>query len=254
MNGVWLLARREFLGLLLSPLGWCALALTQLIIGIFFFIVFLWDFMSTQPMLKAAQSSFGITAYVVAPTFKSAALIMLLMTPLLSMRSFADERRLGTLSLLLSSPVSMRALVFGKFLGLLGFMLLIVVCITVMPLSLGLGGPLDLGLLAACVLALSLLAATFSAAGVFVSSLCRQPATAALGTLILLIALWALDTSARAPDSASYPMVEYLSLTRHLDALMRGVFSSADVVYFVLLTVALLGLTVHRLDGLRTAE
>ena len=210
--------------------------------------------MSTQPMLKAAQSSFGITAYVAAPTFKSAALMLLLMTPLLSMRSFADERRLGTLSLLLSSPVSMRALVLGKYLGLLGFMLLMVTGISLMPLSLALGGPLDVGLLAACVLALSLLAAAFSAAGVFVSSLCRQPATAALGTLIALIGLWVLDTSARAPGSASSAVIEYLSLTRHLDALMRGVFSSADVGYFVLLTIALLGLTVHRMDGLRLSE
>ena len=245
------IARRDLRRLFATPLAWCALGSVQLVLGLFFFIVFLWGFDARQPMLVAARSGFGLTALVAAPLLKSAALILLLLTPLLAMRSLAEERRAGTLALTLSSPVSVTGIVVGKYLALLAFLALQCALIALMPLSLALGGTLDAGLLASALLGLFASAAAFAAVGLWASSLTRQPATAAVSALAALLALWFVDEGG-APDGGPVASaLGWLSLTRHLDALMRGVFASDDVAYFVLLVVTCLVFTVRRLDALR---
>ena len=165
MNAVFAIAMRDLQRMFAGPLAWSALALMQLVLGLFFFLTFLWDFGHKQALLVSAKSSFGITAYVAAPLFKTTALLMMLLLPVLSMRTIAEERRNGTLTLLLSSPVSMSAIVIGKYLSLLAFMALITLMVSLMPLSLILGGNIDPGLLSSAALGLFLSLATFSAAG-----------------------------------------------------------------------------------------
>ena len=254
MSGALEIAARDLRRLFAGPLAWCILALTQLILGLFFFIVSLWDFGTKQPLLVAAESGFGITAFVAAPLFKAAALLLVLVVPLLSMRALAEERRSGTLALLLSAPVSMTAIVLGKYLALLAFLALMVAMAALMPLSLALGGALDYALLASATLALVLCAATFAAAGLYMSSLTAQPGTAGMTALAVLLALWFIDAGGAAAPGGPAEALAWLSLTRHADALMRGVFASADVAYFLLLIVTFLVFTVRRLDALRRGE
>jgi len=245
------IAANDLRRLFATPLAWCALAAVQLVVGVFFFIVFLWGFEERQSLLVASRSSFGLTALVVAPMFKAAALLLLLLTPLVSMRSLAEERRTGTLALILSSPVSMTGIVLGKYLALLAFLVLQAVLIALMPLSLALGGTLDTGLLASALLGLVLSAASFAALGLYVSGLTRQPASAAVGTLALLLALWFVNEGGAGQGGAAASALGWLSLTRHVDALMRGVFASDDLAYFALLILTCLVFTVRRLDALR---
>lgn len=254
MNGALEIAWRDLRRLFAGPLAWTVLAVLQLVLGLFFFLVFLWDFGEKQSLLVAANSGFGITAYVAAPLFKAAALLMLLVAPLLTMRALAEERRNGTITLLLSAPVSMTSIVLGKYLALVVFMTLVVGMVALMPLSLALGGTIDVGLLASAVLGLLLSLATFAAAGLFVSSLTRQPAVAGMGALGILLALWFVDSGGASGGGGPAEALAWLSLTRHADALMRGVFASDDLAYFALLITAFLGFTVRRLDALRLGE
>lgn len=254
MSAMLEIAARDLRRLFAGPLAWCILALTQLILGLFSFILSLWYFDAKQPLLLAANSSFGVTALVAAPLFKTAALLLLAVVPLLTMRALAEERRSGTLVLLLCAPVSMSSIVLGKYLALFAFLALQLVLIALMPLSLAFGGTLDFGLLASAALGLALCAATYAAAGLYLSSLTSQPATAAISTLALLLALWLLDAGGATAPGGSAEALVWLSLTRHADAFMRGVFASSDVAYFVLLIVTFLVFTVRRLDALRRGE
>jgi len=254
MHAALEVARRDLVRLFAGPLAWTVLALLQLVLGLFFFLVFLWDFGEKQPLLVAANSSFGITAYVAGPLFKAAALLMLLAAPLLTMRALAEERRTGTLALLLSAPVSMTGIVLGKYLALVAFMALVAVLVTLMPLSLALGGSIDAGLLASAALGLFLCLALFAAAGLYVSGLTRQPATAGMGALGLLLALWFVDSGGATQGGGPAEALAWLSLTRHADAFMRGVFSTADLAYFLILITTFLVFTVRRLDALRLGE
>lgn len=254
MSGLVEIARRDLVRLFAGPLAWTVLALLQVVLGLFFFIVFLFDFGEKQALLVAAKSNFGITAYVAAPLFKSAALVMLLAAPLLTMRALAEERRSGTIALLLSAPVSMTAIVLGKYLALLAFMTIAGAGVALMPLSLTLGGTVDAGLLASAGVGLFLSFATFAAAGLYVSSLTDHPATAAMGALGLLLALWFIDFGGATGKGGPAELLAWLSLTRHVDALMRGVFATADLAYFAILIVTFLVFTVRRLDALRLGQ
>ena len=118
-----------------------------------------------------------------------------------------------------------------------------------MPLALMAGATLDGGRVLAGLLGLGLLAASCAAAGLYLSSLTAQPIVAATATFGLLLAFWIVDLGA-AQGTAS-ALFGYLSLPRHSDALLLGLVRSEDVAYYLLFSVAFLGLTIRRLDNLR---
>jgi len=180
--------------------------------------------------------------------FGNAGIILLLVTPLLTMRLICEERRNKTLSLLLSAPVSNTDIILGKYLSILGLMLLIIGLIILMPLSLLSGGDLDMGKLFANVLALLLLVSAFTAVGLFMSCVAGHPTVAAMSTFGMLLLLWILDWSAGMQNQRS-ELFEYLSLLGHFQNLQSGLISSADVSYFLLFITTFIVLSIRRLDN-----
>jgi ABC-2 type transport system permease protein len=119
-----------------------------------------------------------------------------------------------------------------------------------MPLSLLAGTSLDLGKLLAGLLGLALMLASFAALGLYLSTLTAQPAVAAASTFGVLLLLWIIDATT-GPREEVTNLLAYLSLLRHYEALLMGMFNSADVVYYLLFIGAFLGLSVRRLDNER---
>lgn len=239
------IAGRELRSLFLSPLAWTLLAVVQLILG-YMFTTQVDFFLQLQPRLAVTPDAPGVTEIVVGPLFGNAALVLLLILPLLTMRLVADELRNRTLSLLLSAPVSMTEIVLGKYLGTLGFIAILIVLIASMPLSLLSGGTLDSGLLLAGLLGLFLLLAAFAAVGLFMSALTAQPAVAAIATFGALLMLWIVDWS-----GGESGVLASLSMVRHYEPLLRGIVSTRDLAYYLIVIVTFLALTVRRLDAYR---
>ena len=246
------IAQRELKALFLSPLAWAILAVVQFIMG-YIFLAHLELFVTqVQPRLVGLEGAPGVTDIVVAPLFNNAAIILLLVVPMLTMRLVSEENRSGTLSLLFSAPLSMTEIILGKYLGLLAFLGVMLLMIALMPLSLLSGGALDLGKLASGVMGLGLLLAAFAAAGLFISTLTDQPVVAAVSTFGLLLLLWIIDWAggAGAEDEMS-GIFDYLSLLRHHETLLKGLFNSADIAYFLLFIFTFLVLSIRRLDSYR---
>ena len=237
------IARHELRRIFVSPLAWSVLAVTQLVLG-FVFVMLLVDYASNPDM---ADQYTGVSDYIGAGLFGFATIVLLLVMPLMTMRLLAEERKSGSIDLLLSAPVSLTDIVLGKFLGLVGFMLAIVVLLAAMPLSLLPGSALDLGRIAAGVLGLFLLMLSFGAAGLFVSSLTREATIAAVGGFGLLLVVWLIQILGY-QENRFAEIFSYLSLISHYENLRRGIFSSADVAYYLLFTALFLWLTVQRLD------
>jgi ABC-2 type transport system permease protein len=168
-----------------------------------------------------------------------------MVVPLLSMRLVAEERRNQTLPFLMSAPVSITQIVVGKFTALLGFLALAVGLIVLMSLSLYLGGRLDLGLLAANALGLTLLFGSFAAAGLYLSCLTAQPIVAAVLTYLVLLILWLLDIATNDPES----VLHLLSVIKHFDSFSKGVIAVKDVAYYLAVTLLFLLLSIRRLDA-----
>jgi ABC-2 type transport system permease protein len=241
------IASREFRTLFLSPMAWTILAILQFILA-FLFLTQIVAFAELQPNLASFEDAPGLTDIIVPPLFGNAGIILLLVTPLLTMRLVSEERRNKTLSLLLSAPVSNVDIILGKYLGVLGLMLLIIALITLMPLSLLFGGELDFGKLFANVLGLLLLVNAFAAVGLFMSCIAGHPTIAAMATFGMLLLLWILDWSVGTNDHRS-ELFEYLSMLRHFQNIQSGLISTADLGYFVLFTLTFLALSIHSLDN-----
>jgi ABC-2 type transport system permease protein len=241
------IAMRELRSMFLSPLAWSVLAVTQLIIAWSFFTQIDF-FFSIQQQLTTMPNPPGVTDLVVMPTYEIASIILLMVTPLLTMRLISEERRNGSIALLLSSPVSMTQIVLGKFVGIVIFMLIVVGMISLMPLSLMMGSTLDLGKLAAGAFALFFLLAAFSAAGLFLSSLTVNPVVAAVSSFGLLLLLWIINSNS---GDNGENLLSQLSILAHFAPMLRGLINSADVAYFVLFIATFLVLTIRQMDSQR---
>ena len=222
------IALRELRSLFLTPLAWVILAICQMILAWVFFSQ-IDNFFLIQKQLTTMPNAPGVTDLVVTPVLEIASIMLLMITPLLTMRLISEEKRNATLSLLLSSPISIADIVLGKFFGIVLFMLLFMAMISLMPLSLLIGTDLDLGKLAAGLLGLTLMLCSFSAAGLYLSSLTANPTIAAISTFGLLLLLWIID---RGADSDS--VLSYISMTNHFLPMLRGVIDSVDITYFAL--------------------
>jgi ABC-2 type transport system permease protein len=249
---IFTIAARELRSLFLSPLAWAILAVVQFILA-YIFLSQVDNYLVWQPRLAAVEGAPGVADLIIAPVFGDAAIVLLLVTPLLTMRLLSEERRNRTLSLLYSAPVSMTEIVIGKYLGVLAFFVILLGLLALMPLSLLAGTPLDLGKLAAGLLGITLLLAAFTATGLFMSALTDQPTIAAISTFGLLLLLWIIDWAGNSEGRAS-GLFAYLSMLRHYETLLKGLFNSTDVAYYLLVIVLFLGLSIRRLDADRLSH
>ncbi len=243
---IFTIACKELKTLFASPLAWTLLALMQLVLA----WIFLWRldaFLEIQSQLLQIANPPGVTEIIVAPLFAMAAVVLLMATPLLTMRLIAEERRNHTMTFLISAPISMTDIVLGKFIGLIIFFCSVIVLAAVLSLSLLAGGTLDVGLLLSNAAGLLLICACFTSLGLYISCLTAQPAIAAAGTLGALLGLWVVDIAADDADS----IMRNFSLLKHYENFNRGMIDTFDLAYFALFILTFLVLAIRRLDGER---
>lgn len=248
-NMIWTIAKREFRSMFLSPLAWVILAVVQVILAWSFFTS-IDAFFRIQADLTTLKNAPGVTDLVASPLLEVSSIILLMITPLLTMRLISEERRNKTMDLLLSAPVSNTEIVLGKYLGLLFFIMTILVLIVLMPLSLSMGTQLDYIKLLSGAFGLLLMLAAFSAAGLYMSSLTDNPIIAAISTFGILLLLWMINiNSATATGGAN--ILSYLSLHTHFTAMLRGILNTRDLAYFLLFIFGFIVLTIRQLETQR---
>jgi len=241
------IAKREFHSLFLSPLAWVILAVFQVILAWSFFTS-VDTFFSIQSDLSTLKNAPGVTDLIATPLFEVASIILLMVTPLLTMRLISEEKRNKTISLLLSAPVSISEIIIGKYLGLLFFLFTIVFLIALMPLSLSMGTELDFAKLFSGVFALFLMLSAFSAAGLYMSSLTDNPLIAAISTFGLLLLLWIINNSSTTDASN---VLNYLSMHVHFSTMLRGILNTRDIAYFLLFIFGFIVLAIRQLETQR---
>lgn len=244
---IFAIASRELKTLFLSPLAWSILAVLQLILA-YLFLTQIETFTSIQAQLANIENAPGLTDIIVLPLFGNASIMLLLITPILTMRLVSEERRNKTLSLLLSAPLSSSEIILGKFFGILGMLAIIVLLVSLMPLSLLVGGQLDLGKFACNILALALLVSAFASIGLYMSCIASHPTIAAVCSFGLLLFLWVLDWTAGL-ESQQSSIFNYLSILKHFQNIQSGLLNTVDISYFLLFTATFLILSIRRLDN-----
>ncbi len=250
MSPVRLIAGNDIKRQFAQPFAWILLALTGALLA-WQFLVALDAYLRILPKLAALPNSQGATDLIAIPLLRSLSGLLMLIAPLATMQSLAGERRAHTLPLLLAAGVGNLRIVLGKFLGACALVGLVVLFAVLMPLSLEFGTALDLGRLAAATLGLLLYAASLTAIGIACSAWTAQPALAAAAALIIGSLLAMLDMGARF-QGIDNALINWLSLSTHLEPFLYGLVASVDIVYFLLLTMLALLFAARRLDTLRT--
>jgi ABC-2 type transport system permease protein len=231
MRNIWTIARREYRHYFTSPIAYIAALLTLLTIGIYFVVIIY--YMTNQSYYSNSAPGIDIITGPLATVFLFAA-------PALTMRLLADEQRMGTLELLLTTPIKDGELVIGKWLGAFLFMLTIIGITLVYPVVLNkLTTPgIDQGVLMSAYLAIILLTAVFLAIGTAMSSFFNNQFAAFFATLAVLIVFWwliRLPTYIIQNDSINN-ILNYLDLNGRFNSMVAGTMSISDIVYPVSLT------------------
>jgi ABC-2 type transport system permease protein len=170
---------------------------------------------------------------------------------MITMRSFAEEKRSGTYELLMTSPLSITEIVAGKFLGVLGFLLIMVGLTGIYPAILLLYGNPEMGIIAAGYLGLFLLAIAFATVGLLTSSLTENQIIAAVSCLVVLLLLYVIAWPAETAGATMGAVLKYLSLTEHFAEMVKGVIETKDVVYFLSVILLALFLTQRSVESVR---
>ncbi|MBC7364273.1 MAG: ABC transporter permease subunit [Candidatus Aminicenantes bacterium] len=242
MKAVWSITKKELMQYFSSPIAYIVVAIFVLLSG-FFFYSLVWWFNSQA--IQMAQNPYyfqqvNINQMVFAPLFHNLSIIMLLMLPLLSMRLFSEEKKLGTEELLFTSPVSVNQIILGKYLASL-LMLLLMLLLSAIPtiFTFVYGNPEPLPYLLGY-LGLFLLGAAFLGIGLFWSSLTENQIVSAVLTFGTLLLFWVLNWVGYSARGLWKDVLNYLSFFEHFDGLTRGILDTSDLVYY--LSFAFLGL------------
>lgn len=183
---------------------------------------------------------------VFRPTLFNMSFILLLIMPLLTMRLFAEEKKEHTNELLMTSPITITEIVFGKFIAALVVYFLLLVLSLHLPLMLSLAVDISWEPLFTSYLGLFLMGAVFLSMGLFASALTDNQMIAAVISFGILIGLWMAGASVHtAGESALGQVANYLSMSNHLDQFIKGLISSRSLTYFISMTALGLFLT-HR--------
>jgi ABC-2 type transport system permease protein len=229
MRNIWIIAKREFDHYFISPIAYVVAFLILLTTGIIFAI-------NIYYFIQNALQSFGQVPDI-SPITGAFGFLLVLSIPAVTMRTLADEARMGTLELLLTAPVRDFELVAGKWLGSFLFILTIVAVSLVYPIILnGLVSPgIDQQLVMSSYLGVILVAASFLALGVGISAVFTNQVAAFFVTLMTFVFLWWLiGFPAQVLQGSASEVFRYLDMKTHFyDSMNLGSIKLADLVYFV---------------------
>lgn len=242
-------ARLEWRRLTVRPLAWVLAAITLAWLA-WNFTLLMGAFLASQMQRAALPDSPGFTDLVAVPLLAQLAQLGFLVVPLLTMSVVAGERRNGTLPLLFATGVTASRIVLGKYLAVLGWLLLWLLLTLAMPLMLAHLINLDWGKLAAAMLGLILMLASLAALGIACSAFASHPAIAAAAALVITLALWSVNLGAQM-SGINGGAINWLAMSSHLQPMLRGLVSTTDIVWFLLLIAMSLALATRRLSAER---
>lgn len=252
MRNVLAIANKEFRSYFASPIAYILIGLFSLLFG-WFFYVFLMAFVqqSEQMMQFGGGGGANVNQMMIRGLFQNTAVIILFVMPMITMRTYSEEKRSGTIELLLTSPVTDPEIIVGKFLGALalyGAMLL--VTMFYIAILFRIGNPEWRPIVAGYV-GLLLMGGCFLSTGLFISSLTKNQIVAGFLTFATFLMLWIINWMGESSGPTTRDVLNYLSITEHFDDFSRGIIDTKHLVYYLSFITFGLFLTAKSVDSER---
>lgn len=252
MRNVLTICRRELYSYFVSPVAWVLLTIFAFLGG-YFTLIATGEFMtqSLRSQMMGQPMPMSINQFIIAPVFGNVAVISMLLLPLISMRLIAEEKRQGTIELLLTSPVYEWELILGKFFAaLLMFGSMLLLLLVDYFFLFAYGNP-DWKPVATGFLGVFLLGGSLLSLGTFISSLTNNQIVAGAIGFALGLTLWLLSWATAFGESAFVHFLNYLSIVSHLESFSRGVIDTKDLVYYLSMIFLGLFLTARSIESMR---
>jgi len=252
VNQVLLICRKELKSYFASPIAYLLMAFFGLIFG-FGFYTATRDLLrySFQAQMMGQQASMNVNEQVIRPLLGFASTIALFLIPMITMRTLAEEKRSGTIELLLTSPVKDIHIILGKWLGAMLLYLCVLAMSMINVALLFAWGKPDLRPVLIAYLGLILQGGALLAIGVFISTTTRNQIIAGGVTFFVCLLLWLLSWFTAFDASGGAQIVNYLSIVTHFDSFAKGVLDTKDIVFYLSMIFFSLFITSRAMESLR---
>ena len=246
------ICRKELNSYFRSPIAYGVMAFFALISGYFFYVAVVYFMqMSIQSAMSGQSQPMSVNESVIRPLFSNISVIGLFVIPMITMRLFAEEKRTGTIELLITSPVTDLEIILGKWLDALGLYASILGVTVLSMATLFMYGKPDWRPVLVGYLGLLLQGGCLLAIGTFISTCTRNQIVAGVAGFSVCLMLWVLDWLSSFQDSVMAKVMAYLSVLQHFDSFSKGVLDSKDIIYYLSAIFIGLFLTARSLESLR---
>jgi ABC-2 type transport system permease protein len=252
LRNISAIAGKELRGYFASPVAWVMMGLFALIFG-WFFLSYLTYFVrnSMQAMFGGGPQTMNVNMELIRPLLSNASVLVLFLLPMVTMRAYSEEKRSGTIELLLTSPLTDFEIIAGKFIGAVGLYLALLAVTAVYIGILFLYGRPEWRPIVAGYLGLLLLGGCFIAIGLFISSTTKNQMVAGAATFVVGLLFWIVSWFADSAGPTTAQVLSYLSITEHFDDFGKGIIDSKHIVYYLSFISFGLFLTLKSVDSER---
>jgi ABC-2 type transport system permease protein len=253
MKGILAIYRREMNSYFVSPIAYIVIGVFLLATGYFFTRILEGAIQNSMMMAQRGGGEMDVPMMVIRSFVGLAATFMLFLVPMLTMGVYAEERKRGTMEMLMTSPISEFQIVMGKFLASFTLLLLMLAPTLLYHLYISrFSEPaLPWRIVGSGYLGVALLGAALVAIGSFISSLTENQIVAGVVTFVVFLLLWVLDIGLGSAGSAWGEIVKYLSILQHYEEFAQGIIDTTSIIFYVSLAALALFLTLRNLDSMR---
>lgn len=252
MTNVWVICRKELRSYFASPIAYAVMALFALIFGFVFFSATR-DFVnfSFRSQMNGGGPPMSVNDYILRPLLGFAGTVSLFLIPLISMRLFAEEKRNGTIELLLTSPVKDLSIILGKWLGAMMLYLFVLGMSLPSVAMLFIWGKPDWKPLLIAYLGLLLQGGCLLALGALISSMTSNQIVAGGAAFFLSLLLYMLSWMTEYDSTTTSKVLNYISIVTHMENFSKGILDLKDTVFYVSFIFLALFLTARQMESLR---
>jgi len=236
MRNIMAIASKEVRSYFGSPVAWVLMALFGALFG-YFFYAYLRNFVdqSMAGAMGQGPQTVNVNTMMIRGLFDNMGILVLFLLPMVTMRTYSEEKRSGTIELLLTSPLKDTEIVFGKYLAAMGMYAgLLGVTVLYMAILFIWGNPAYPPVLSGY-LGMLLMGGGFVAVGLFISTLTNNQMVAGVASFVVFLLLWVIswiaDSSNMNPTVSS--ILHYLSITEHLGDFAKGVIDTRHIVFYL---------------------
>jgi ABC-2 type transport system permease protein len=251
MRNVLTIAAKELRSYFASPIAFVVIGFFALLYGYFFYALLSFFNRQSMQMSMGMGGTMNINQMLIAPVLTNVTVILLFVLPMITMRTYAEEKRSGTIELLLTSPLTDTQIILGKFLGAMGLYAAMLAVTLIHTALLFLYGSPEWKPIVTAYLGLFLMGGCFISLGLLISSLTRNQIVAGMVTFAVFLMLWVINWIGQSLGPTGQAVLSHLSITDHLDDFARGIIDTKHLVYYASFIVFGLFLTARSVDSER---